>query len=1228
MWRHDAQHSAASGQKLAGKLHLQWVRTLSPLKPAWPDQPKLQFDAAYEPVVMGKTMFLGSSRNDCVLALDTATGAERWRFYTEGPVRLAPAAWEGRLFVACDDGYLYCLDAGKGTLLWKFRGGPSDRKILGNDRLISTWPARGAPVVADGTVYFAAGIWPFMGIFIHALDARTGTGRWTTDGDGSQYILQPHYAYAFAGVAPQGHLAVQGDTLIIPGGRSVAALYQRHTGKLLHYRLAENGKRGGGHEVAAGGKLLFNGSAAFELAGQKYLGELGKQIVLCDPIIFAYDRGGCRAFDMKTADLRETVTIDRKGQQVTSYRWGMEDLASCKTPPLQDLIKAGTNLYAAAGSSILAIRFNLPEKEGTIIWTATVEGKITRLLAADDRLFAVTLEGKIYCFGADQLQPKEIALKDSDLPSDEVWVDRARSILKATGVREGYCVAMGIGSGRLVTELVRHSNLRIVAVEADTDKVRSWRDRWAAAGLYGERIAIVQGDPATYPLPPYLAGLVVSEDLSGIKLAPVLVKKVLEVLRPYGGVACFHPEAAKSLAEAATALAGARIKESPAWTLLLREGPLPGSANWTHEHADAANTRVSKDTLVKAPLGLLWFGGPSHDGVLPRHGHGPQPQVIDGRLIIEGVDFLRALDIYTGRLLWETPLPAVGAFYNNLFHQPGANSSGTNFISTSDGIYVVYGSACLRLDPATGKKLTEFKLPPLPGKKSARWGYINVAGDYLVGGADPLFDPKAIKPPTGKNKTGDDDDNDRLLGRLFSKVARLQNDNLSSSKHLVVMDRHTGEVKWTVTARDGFRHNGTCVGGGRLYTLDRLSGLQLSRLQRLGQEPEHGPRLLAFDLASGKKLWTAETGVFGTWLSYSEKHDVLVEAGRVARDTITDEPKGMRAYRAGDGKALWFDKSYTGPAMIHGDTVLQGQGGCDLLTGALKMRPDPLTGIEVPWQWTRNYGCNTPAASEHLLTFRSGAAGYYDLCHDGGTGNFGGFRSSCTNNLIVAGGLLTAPDYTRTCTCSYQNQTSLALIHMPDAEMWTFFGTKTIKGPIRRVGINLGAPGDRRADDGTLWLEYPSVAGVSPAVPITITPAKPEWFRRHSSAVHGKLKWVGASGAKGLTSLTITLREKPQPGQAFTVRLHFVEPDGLKPGQRIFSVAMQGKMVLADLDIVQEAGGPNRVLVKEFAGIEAARTLTVRLTPGRCAVPTPVLCGIEVVAEGRDQGQGARGEKK
>ncbi len=50
-----------------------------------------------------------------------------------------------------------------GDLKWKFQGAPRDRLLLGNERLISTWPARGGPVVEDGVVYFAAGVWPLMG---------------------------------------------------------------------------------------------------------------------------------------------------------------------------------------------------------------------------------------------------------------------------------------------------------------------------------------------------------------------------------------------------------------------------------------------------------------------------------------------------------------------------------------------------------------------------------------------------------------------------------------------------------------------------------------------------------------------------------------------------------------------------------------------------------------------------------------------------------------------------------------------------------------------------------------------------------------------------------------------------------------------------------------------------------------------------------------------------------
>jgi hypothetical protein len=281
---------------------------------------------------------------------------------------------------------------------------------------------------------------------------------------------------------------------------------------------------------------------------------------------------------------------------------------------------------------------------------------------------------------------------------------------------------------------------------------------------------------------------------------------------------------------------------------------------------------------------------------------------------------------------------------------------------------------------------------------------------------------------------------------------------------------------------------------------------------------------------------------------------------------------------------------------------------------------DPLTGAPRPWRWTRAHGCNLPAGSESLLTFRSGAAGFYDLARFGGTGNWGGFRSSCTNNLVIAGGLVTAPDYTRTCTCSYQNQTSLALVPDGEAESWTMQGSPVESDrPIQRLGVNLGAPGNRVDDQGTLWIEYPRIADAAlhsaNAWPqIEVTPgAKAAYFRQHASVVTGPLPWVCASGAVGLESLRVTLGGHSAERHRYTVRLYFAEPEELRPGDRPLSVSLQGHEVLHGFDITREAGGPHRGLVKQFTGIMVEDQLVVTLKPSGSR-PT-ILCGLEITAD-------------
>jgi len=227
--------------------------------------------------VAGGTLFIASPRTGSLTAYDALTGAEKWRFYSDGPARFAPAVAggpstssgpraesRGRVYFVSDDGHLYCLNAADGTLLWKFRGSPAQKFLLGNRRFISAWPARGAPVVADGKVYFAAGVWPLMGVFVYALDADTGAVVWANDRLGSLFMPQPHNTPAFSGLAPQGYLTVAGDKLLVPGGRSAPACLDRATGRLLYFDLKDYA--GGGFDVTAGDDFFCNNSLVYEIA--------------------------------------------------------------------------------------------------------------------------------------------------------------------------------------------------------------------------------------------------------------------------------------------------------------------------------------------------------------------------------------------------------------------------------------------------------------------------------------------------------------------------------------------------------------------------------------------------------------------------------------------------------------------------------------------------------------------------------------------------------------------------------------------------------------------------------------------------------------------------------------------------------------------------------------------------------------------------------------------------
>ncbi|MFH1719896.1 MAG: PQQ-binding-like beta-propeller repeat protein [Planctomycetota bacterium] len=1243
MWRYDAGRRAASPEELPAQMYLQWVRELPPPRPAWPEsQDRLQFDASYEPVVAGKTVFVGSMVSDCVTAYDTESGEEKWRFYTDGPVRFAPVVYKDRLYVACDDGYLYCLNAGDGSLVRRFLAGPSENKVLGNDRLIGMWPMRGGPVLLDGKIYFAASIWPFMGTFIYAIDAETGDVVWENSGSASTFLMQPHTSPAFAGVAPQGYMVATEDKLLVSGGRSTPAAYDRRTGGFLYYRLKDYGKTGT-CEVMASDKYFFNRGAIHGLSD-------GYEIAKAPASVTAED-----VFFSSRNNTIAAYRLDQETKKAVEF-WKAE----LPTEVGKIHMKAGSRLYCTdkdQEGKILAVDMPLNDgPPGGISWQAQVDGEVWSMLAANGKLLVVTLQGSVYCFGDKRTEPKSHRLRTRALPDVTPAVkDKVRQILETTGEKEGYALLLGLSTGEFLYELLNQSELHIIALDPDSDKVAAVRRELNEAGLYGNRAAVHVGDIMTSQLPPYMANLVVAADLkaAGFQKDGDFIERLFRALRPYGGTACFllprekHGEAFKQVTN--SELLNCTITSSDQLLCVTRSGPLPGSADWTHQYGDPANTVMSKDTL-KAPLGLLWFGGPPNDKVLPRHGHGPSPQVVDGRLFIEGRNMLRAVDVYTGRLLWERQFQDLGKFYDNTSHQPGANEIGSNYVTVHDAVYVVYGETIHVLDPATGATTRELSLP---GEDRPHWGTILVREDLLLATASPIHVPL---PERTKNKESAPKIDNLPAMTLNAEYA-------SSSKMLVAMNRHTGKILWTRDAEYSFRHNtiviGPAPGGdGKVFCIDGMSRAKLAFLERRGISFDKEPTLYALDSLTGQTKWKTNEGVFGTWLAYSGEHDVLLQAGSHSGDRAKDEAdRGMAAYRGSDGEELWrTDDSYKGPPILYHDRVITQTGGgsasapaearaYDLLNGETVMHKHPMTGETIPWTWLRFKGCNTAIASENLLTFRSASGAFVDLAAGQGTASIGGFKSGCTSNLIIANGVLNAPDYTRTCTCSYQNQASLALIHMPEVAYWTFdyYPNPSQATPVRQVGINFGAPGNRYAENGTLWLEFPSVGGPSPDVPVRATYENPKWFRYHSSQVKDEHNWITASGATGLKEVRIRMFIQPgknpsavdafdkhiekiptwsedriegafeQP-RDYTVRLYFAEAENIEVGRRVFDVLLQGERVLENFDIVKEAGRANRTVIKEFKGIKIKDDLRVAFT-GKTEDHGPLLCGIEIIAE-------------
>jgi outer membrane protein assembly factor BamB len=119
---------------------------------------------------------------------DAATGRQKWKFSTFGPVASTPAVTNGTVYFGSYDGRFYALDAASGKLKWEFKTAGERhfeaKGIHGTLPATQTFPDgwdmfESSPVVAQGMVFFGSGDGN-----LYALDASSGALHWKfTTGD-------------------------------------------------------------------------------------------------------------------------------------------------------------------------------------------------------------------------------------------------------------------------------------------------------------------------------------------------------------------------------------------------------------------------------------------------------------------------------------------------------------------------------------------------------------------------------------------------------------------------------------------------------------------------------------------------------------------------------------------------------------------------------------------------------------------------------------------------------------------------------------------------------------------------------------------------------------------------------------------------------------------------------------------------------------------------------------
>jgi outer membrane protein assembly factor BamB len=350
------------------------------------------YDSAFNLVSAGNDVFIASSSEYAVICLDAASGTEKWRFITEGPVRIAPTYSSGKLYFGSDDGRAYCINATNGAEVWRYSPtGSADAVIPHNLDFVSLSACRTGVLVQNGKAYAGFGFLPWDTAYLCAMDANTGVETYKKTFNASSKNGTTTGAADFS--TTDNSLTFEGPLLALPDNTRLYAPQGRMSP--LSFDMAAGTAQG--RMAGAGGSwVLVTPDTGRVATGPGYGNQYDKRAVdfvendsAARTIVASHDRAHALLVSGGKSFLFIEDKVIARNRGTSANVWIKDaDHASA-------MISGGTTLYVGKRNEVLCLN----AANGSLIKSLPATGDVFCLALANGRLFASTTRGVIHCYG-------------------------------------------------------------------------------------------------------------------------------------------------------------------------------------------------------------------------------------------------------------------------------------------------------------------------------------------------------------------------------------------------------------------------------------------------------------------------------------------------------------------------------------------------------------------------------------------------------------------------------------------------------------------------------------------------------------------------------------------------------------------------------------------------------------------------------------------------------------